>query len=180
MDTMKKPISRKLGKSGKKWLKSFHIFFAGMWVTGGLAATLLIFFMDAGSGDELYGINKVIHFIDLVIIVIGNTGLVITGIIYSVFTRWGWFKYTWINVKWIITIAGMLFGIFFLGPWVTTMLDISKTEGLHALSNPDYEYAVNMIMWLGAIQVGSTIFAMFISTFKPWSKKRKAKVSITD
>jgi len=161
-----------LGKNGKKWLKSFHIFFAGMWVTGGLTATLLIILINANTGDELYGINKVIHFIDLVIIVAGNTGLIITGIIYAIFTHWGWFKFKWINVKWIITTIGMLFGIFFLGLWVTTMLDIAKDEGLKALTNPDYQFAVKMIMWLGSIQVASTIFALFISTFKPWKKKK--------
>lgn len=169
--------SSQLGKNGKKWLKSFHILFAGMWVTGGLTATLLIFFMQADSGEELYGINKVIHFIDLVIIVIGNTGLLITGIIYALFTRWGWFKYRWINVKWIITFVGMLFGIIFLGPWVTTMLDLAKTEGIEALSHPEYQHAARMIMWLGTIQVASTVFALFISTFKPWTKKKKQAVS---
>lgn len=156
---------------GKKWLKSFHIFFAGLWVTGGITATLLVFFVNANTGEELYGINKVIHFIDVVIIVAGNTGLLITGILYAISTRWGWFKYRWINVKWIITLVGALFGIIFLGPWVSAMVTISHTEGLHALSNPDYLNAQRMIMWLGSIQVSSTIFAMFISTFKPWTKK---------
>jgi hypothetical protein len=169
MDNLK---SIQLGKNGKKWLKSFHILFAGMWVTGGLIATLLIIFINANSGGELYGINKVIHFIDLVIIVIGNTGLIITGIIYAIFTPWGWFKFKWINVKWIVTLVGLLFGIFFLGPWVTTIVNISKAEGLQALSNPDYQFAIKMIMWLGTIQVASTIFALFISTFKPWRKKK--------
>jgi len=165
-----------LGKKGRKWLKSFHILFAGMWVTGALTAMLLIFFVDAGSGAELYGINKVIHFIDLVIIVIGNTGLIVTGIMYALFTRWGWFRYRWINVKWVITFVGMLVGILFLGPWVTAMLDIAKTEGLAALTNPEYLYATKMTMWIGTIQLVSAIFALFISTFKPWTAKKKAVV----
>ena len=162
-----------MGKNAKKWLKSFHILFAGMWLTGGLTATLLLFFINAGTGEELYGINKVIHFIDLVIIVVGNAGVIVTGIIYATTTRWGWFRYRWITVKWIITVAGMLFGIFFLGPWVTDMLHIAKAEGMQALSHPDYLHAQKMIMWLGTIQVGTIVFALFISTFKPWTKKKK-------
>ncbi len=162
----------RMGKRTRKWLKSFHILFAGMWVTGALTAMLLIFFVDANSGPELYGINKVLHFIDLVIIVIGNSGLLVTGIIYATFTRWGWFRFRWINVKWIITLAGMLVGIFFLGPWVVAMLEISKTEGLAALTNQEYLYALKMTMWIGSIQLASTLFALFISTFKPWRTKK--------
>jgi len=132
------------------------------------------FFIDAGSGAELYGINKVIHFIDLVIVVIGNTGLLVTGIIYATFTRRGWFRFQWINVKWFIPFAGMLVGMLFLGPWVTVMLEISKTEGLAALTNQEYQYDTKMTMLIGTIQLGIAIFALFIYTVKPLTIKKNS------
>jgi hypothetical protein len=161
-----------LERKGQKWLKSFHILFSSLWVTGGISACLLLL-LDASKDGQLYGINQAIHFIDVVIIVIGNVGVILTGLIYSIYTKWGWFKHKWITVKWIITIAGMLFGTFFLGPWVNTLVDISKTEGLNAYSNPDYMHALKMITWFGTIQALSVVFALFISSLKPWSKKKR-------
>jgi hypothetical protein len=38
------------------------------------------------------------------------------------------FKHGWMIFKWIVTIVTILFGTFFLGPWETTMMEISASH----------------------------------------------------
>ena len=78
--------------------------------------------------------------------------------------------------KWLkgvhIFFACILFGTFFLGPWLNSMAPISAELGLEALSDPAYVYNKAMNSWLGPIQVATLIFAAFISVLKPWKKNR--------
>lgn len=75
-----------------------------------MAFALLNFACKAGEGAGLYGINLSMKFVDDWIIIPGAMGSLLTGVLYTVFTRWGWFKHRWITVKWAITIFGILFG----------------------------------------------------------------------
>ena len=163
----------KLNAKAQKWLKGFHIFFASLWVGAAVSITAMIFVLKANHGMQLYGINQAINFIDIYIIIPGNTGIVITGILYSAFTSWGWFKHPWITVKWIIAIYGMLFGIIWLGPWAESLEYISKVEGLEALTNNNYQQNLHNLYWWGSFQAATIIFASFISTLKPWKKKKQ-------
>lgn len=162
-----------IGTGWKKWLKSLHILFASLWVTGGISIALMLFILDAESDGQLYGINMAMHLIDMGIIVTGNTGVLLTGLVYSVFTNWGWFKHRWITVKWIIAVAGMLFGIFFLAPWDAVLLEQSQMNGLAALENPSYIHSHQMLLWFGTLQAAVVIFALFISSLRPWRRERK-------
>lgn len=158
---------------GQKWLRSFHLFFACLWVGGAMSATLMLPILKAVDGPQLYGINQSINFIDIFIIIPGNSGILLMGLIYSVYTNWGWFKYRWITVKWAIGLYGMIFGIIWLGPWATSLEYISKKEGLKALENMTYLYNEKMIIWWGGFQTATIVFAVFISVLKPWRQKRK-------
>ena len=162
----------KLKAKGQKWLKGFHHIFACLWVGGAVSVNLMLFCLEASDGMELYGINQAINFIDIWIIIPGNIGVIVTGIIYSVFTNWGWFKHKWVTVKWIIAIYGMVFGIIWLGPWAASLETISKTEGLNALSLEMYQENLMMLYWWGSFQAATIIFAVFISTLKPWKSKK--------
>ena len=100
----------KMSARGQKWLKSIHVIFACLWVGGAMALTVMNFAMKAGDGMELYGINLSMKFIDYFIIIPGAVGLLLTGLVYSVFTNWGWLKHNWIIVKWIINLFGVICG----------------------------------------------------------------------
>jgi hypothetical protein len=132
----------------------------------------MLFCLKSSDGMELYGINQAINFIDIWIIIPGNSGVIITGIIYSVFTNWGLFKHNWVTVKWIIAIYGMIFGIIWLGPWAASLEMISKAEGLKALSIERYTENLSMLYWWGSFQAATIIFAVFISTLKPWKSRK--------
>ncbi len=76
----------------------------------------------------LFGINRSIRHVDLLVVVIpGAFGWLATGLIYGIFSHWGFFRHDWLTCKWAITVAAILFGTFFLDLWETRMMEISGT-----------------------------------------------------
>ena len=163
---------KKIGSRGQKWLKGIHIFFAGLWLCAGICLSIIIVFIGVDNGMALYGVNLTVKFIDDFILVPGAIGLTLTAIIYSAFTNWGWFKHKWIIVKWCINAFGMILGTFWLSQWVNTLPAVAKVEGLDAMINQDYLHAKSMILSWGSFQAATIIAAVFISTLKPWEKKK--------
>ena len=169
----------KLKTKGLKWLKGFHLVAVSCWV-GGAVSLLLMYFLKDGvtDGGVLYGINQAIHHVDMAVIVIpGAFGCLITGLIYSSFSNWGFFKHTWLIFKWIVTISAILFGTFLLGPWETTMMEISGELGVSSLGDPVYLYNERMNLIFGGVQCFLLIITVFISIFKPWKTKKAKKMT---
>ncbi len=171
----------KLKAKGLKWLKGFHLIAVSCWV-GGAVALILLYFLKGGvtEGGVLYGINQSIHHVDMSVVVIpGALGCLMTGFIYALFSSWGFFKHTWLTFKWIVTVAAILFGTFFLGPWETSMMEISGEIGISSTSDPAYLYNEKMNLIFGAIQVTVLMITIFISIFKPWKSKKRKKEATT-
>jgi len=166
---------KKLGNKGQKWLKILHVYFACVWVGCATALMVMQFFIKAKNGGELYGILYTLDFVDLFILVPGAIGVFLTALVFSIWTNWGWFKHHWITVKWIICVYGMIFGTFWLGPWLSGMADIAEEQGLQALSNLDYLSHRHHSMIFGTFQVLTIIFAVIISVRKPWKRKTKTE-----
>ena len=165
---------RVIKTKGLKWLKGLHLIAVSCWVGGGVALILLYFLKEGvASGDVLFGINRSIHHVDMAVVVIpGAFGCLITGFIYSLLSHWGFFKHNWLIFKWIVTIAAILFGTFFLGPWETTMMEISGKIGLSSLNDSAYLHNEKMNLVFGIIQVLVLMITIFISIFKPWKSKK--------
>ena len=166
---------KKLSPRGQRWLKGFHSYFACMWVGAAIVLSVKQFFVNPSDGGELYGITATMDFIDIFIIIPGALGVLLTGLIYSVWTNWGWFKHSWITVKWVICVYGVVFGTYPLGPWMSGLARISRDKGLAALSDPTYLHNRTMLYAFGTFQVATLIFAVFITALKPWKKKAKTR-----
>ena len=148
---------------------------------GGGVSLILLYFLKNGvtNGSVLYGINQSIHHVDINVIVIpGAFGCLLTGLLYSSFSNWGFFKHKWMIFKWVVTVTAILFGTFFLGPWETEMMNISGKIGISALIDSDYLYNEKMNLIFGTIQVLILMVTVFISIFKPWRSKKTNKQAI--
>lgn len=109
-----------------------------------------------------------------VVVIPGAFGCLITGLISSAFSNWGFLKHAWIVFKWIVTVLAILFGSYFLGPWETAMVQISGKLGMSSLSAPEYLYNQKMHLIFAIIQLLVLLTTVFVSIFKPW-KSTKAK-----
>jgi hypothetical protein len=165
----------RIGPKGQKWLKIFHILFACMWVGGGVALVLMSWWVSAFDGPALYGKLSAMKLVDDAVIIPGANGVLLTGLLYSLFTRWGWFEHRWILIKWCVNLYGVLFGTFFLGPWLNSLPPIAKEEGPAALLNPVYAHNHRMLLLWGTFQVSTLVLALFVTVLKPWKKAGSAE-----
>lgn len=159
---------KNLSLTKKKWLKSIHLLSAGIWVTTGLTMFLLRFMRnDVQTGDHLHLMNKIIHFIDMKILVPAAILSLLTGWVYSQFTKWGYFKHGWMTFKWVITLLIIILGTIFSGPWISEMVKISGELGMDALNNAEYQWFDKNQTIMGVCMNGTLIITIFISVFKP-------------
>jgi len=160
----------KLKTKGKKLLKTIHLAAASCWVGGSIALGLPYFLKTTiDSREAVYGINILMHHIDVYLVIIpGAIGCFITGLIYSSYTEWGFFKYRWITIKWIITVSAITFGTFYLGPWIQKMIVLSSNQETFE----SYQYTSTQIKHFisGSVQAISLLFAVWLSVYKPWKK----------
>ncbi len=124
------------------------------------------------SEGTLYGINLASHFIDTVVVAAcGALGCLITGLLYGVFTNWGFFKYKWIILKWALTAFSLTSAMLFLGPGEGAMLELSRELGNTALHNDSYLAVKASHLFWSILQITSLSLMIILSVFKPWGKR---------
>lgn len=168
---------KKLNAQGLKILKSIHLILVMLWTVGVIAMAVL-FLMSSHSGDELYTKYKAIRFIDDVLVVPSATLTILVGIVYGVWTNWGFFKYRWITVKWILGIAIVIVGTFVLSPMLDSNLAIADVGRDLALADPKVEEQGAYLFILGCCSSLALVFLVIISVFKPWKKAQARKKEI--
>lgn len=166
---------KKLGAKGVKVLKTGHLLFVMMWVVG-VMAMAVINVINPQSGEELYMSLYISRFIDDVLVIPGAMLTVVTAIIYGTSTNWGFFKHTWITVKWIISLLVIIVGTFYFSPKLDRCLEIAMTGRDTALNNPEL-ISNSQISTFGAfVQAGILVLLVIVSVFKPWKKKKAGKL----
>jgi hypothetical protein len=164
----------RLGKTGAGCLKVLHLCCAGCWIGGTVAMLFLNRLSDAAFiGPMLYGISLSTRVVNMgMVAACGAYGCLVTGLLYALFTPWGFFKHNWVSGKWVITVLALGNGIFLLGRWETIMLAQSRQIGLAAFFTPAFNMARNAHFWGGAAQLGLLFLAVLLAVFKPWGNKR--------
>lgn len=165
----------KLKNKALKILKIIHLFGASCWFGG--AISLLLLNMNnavATSNNMLYGINMASHVIDMVVVVtFGVYGCILTGIIYGIFTNFGFFKYKWVKIKWLITIICFMSGWLFLGNYEHAMLELSRNANILMHKNMEYLAIRRHHLILSCVQIALLGTIFLVSVFKPGKKKSK-------
>lgn len=162
-----------LSQNAQKWLKAVHLFFVALWVGGAVSLFLMQTNLQAQWDMELYGLNRGMRFVDDFVIIPGAFGCLLTGLMFSAFTKWGFFRHGWITFKWVINISCILFGTFWLGPWLNSLAPMARAMGLAAYHYPLYAHNMFMNTVGAGVQLAFLMFALCISTLKPWKSWRK-------
>jgi hypothetical protein len=162
----------RLNPKGLKILKMIHLISASLWLGGAVGLTLINILLTGGdSGGEILGHNQTAKLIDDLVIIPGAIGCLLTGLLYSLFSNWGFFKYLWLGLKWVLTVSCIIFGTFFLDPRINGLPPISREFGIDALVNPVYVSNVKALAIGGFIQLFLILIMLYLSVFKP---RRKA------
>lgn len=167
---LKKPL---LGPTGKHWLKSIHLIFSVIWLGAAISMNVLRFAWTPAGSSDLYAVDHSIALIDDWVVVPSAWGSLLTGLLESWLTSWGFFKYRWVTVKWLVTVAIMIYAPLFISQWDREIQAISKVEGLFALQNPTYLHDRFLYTLSGLGLILALILLSVISTLKPWTKQDK-------
>lgn len=168
--------TEKLNQTQRKWLLALHLIFSGIMIGGAVA--FLIFSITAASTDD-EGVLKACYFCMYVLaktsIRASTIGALVTGILLSVLTRWGLFRFYWIMVKEVLTLLAVALGPVGMYYWSLKAMTLTSAEGLNAIKNPVF-IVNNGQLWTGiALQIISLTAIFAISVFKPWGSRNQSR-----
>lgn len=165
---------KKMSASQQKFLKFLHLVSAGLWLSCVMVLALLpIISTQTDSGDEIYMYNLAYHFIDMFVLTPASLFTLMTGLFYSLFTKWGFFRHGWLIYKWIITLFIIITGTFYLGPMVTELLEIADTKRITALQDQYYMQGQTIGLYAAIINTLLLVVAVLVSVYKPWKNLNK-------
>lgn len=161
---------KKMGSGGLKLLKVVHLLSAVTWAGAGFSLMLMVFFIRPTEDYAMLTFAQSLKLIDDWLIITGAVGCVITGLIYGIWTRWGFFKHRWIAVKWILSMVMMISGTFAMGPCVNG--NVYPLEEVTRYTDNSVMFWDNLtkVEWWGSLQLILIIFTVVISVYKPWKK----------
>jgi len=169
-----------LGATGKQWLKSVHLLVSVTWLGAAISMNMLrLGWAPVGPGD-LYAVDHAIAVIDNWVVVPMAFASVLTGLLESGLTTWGFFKFRWVTTKWIITLGAMVFAPLVIAPLDRNIQAISLAEGLLALHNPLYQEYRLLYTVCGVGLIAALVFMSVISTLKPWTQRDRLNARQVD
>ncbi|WHZ05677.1 hypothetical protein QNH48_14040 [Neobacillus sp. YX16] len=160
---------KNLSINQKKWWLSAHILFSAIWL--GVTVTFLILSISVLMTND----SQVIKAYYTSMLQMEQTagrasliGTVITGLILSLFTKWGLFKFYWIITKEILTFICMVLGFICIYYWTINGIHLSE----QSISDQFIANHYQLMVWI-IIQVILLAILFIISVFKPWGKRMK-------
>lgn len=162
---------RNLGPLGMKWLKILHILLAILFLGGILSSFTLTLWLDLSAFDEVYVTYKNLLRISDNVVRYGAQGTLLVGIVYGMFTTWGFFKHTWLIVKWLIFTVQTVLGIFIVDHLMVANMALLESEGSAALRDPIFLYNHHFRQSIVVVQIVLTLVILMISGLKPWRSK---------
>lgn len=166
-------MRKKLTIRQKRWLISAHLFCTVAWL--GAALCSLIFNLTALLTPDPHLLTAAYLFADILdkaMLRGGALGAVITGILLSVLTQWGLFRFYWIMVKESVSVLCIILGVI-ISSWNDEAISLTVQWGLQALHQPLY-LTDRTWMFLGIFfQLVSLSAIIVISVFKPWGQRTR-------
>ena len=161
-----------LGMTARNWLFTFHILFVAIWIGAALFTILIRLYNGAMQSDEALTTLHILSNKSDLLIIPSGLGVLITSLMIATMTKWGFFKFRWMTVVWIIFFANIIMGVVVLSPLKKNILAIAEMEGLAALQSPIYIRNHALLTIGGIIQVLLLAFAILIVKLKPWGGKQ--------
>ena len=155
----------KLSTNGYKIVKIIHILSSSIWIGAGVIGLFLL--KVVLNKNNLSEILLAVHYIDLLLIIPANLTTFITGILFSKFTDWGFFKHRWIIFKYIINLIPIIGGVFIFAPSIINMLSIVDKLGEQALVDPSFVLSKNIFTGAFIVILLLLIVAVCLTVIKP-------------
>lgn len=157
----------KLNTTAAKMLKSIHIFCVTLWVGGLLAWVPLVYSMPLNDATATYITYLNLRAIAWDVIGWGGIGVFVSGILNGLLTKWGLFKHKWIIIKFVLTIAMILFGMFYTEHHMLANLELLQRLKVDALRDTVFLQTHKEIKLVVPLQLLVFFIIIMISVLKP-------------
>ena len=165
---------KKFGAKGTKWVKVVHLVLVVL-MLGGIISTMAIRLgLKPQTYEEMVVVYRVLLTVSDQVIRYGGIGLMLIGLVYGIWTSWGFFKHRWIAVKWVVFMGQTVFGIAFIDRWMVENFSLLETEKAAALSHPVFLQNEQSILYGATAQIALLVLLTVISVWKPWKKRQGA------
>jgi uncharacterized membrane protein len=116
----------KIGRKGRLWLRSFHIFFMVLWIGAVVSQMVILLFSGSAKSDgALQAFNAVPQILNIVTAP-GGLGIIITGVLLAWLTPWGFFKHKWIIYTMVVVVLDLVVAQIFGEPMVNKMAALAE------------------------------------------------------
>lgn len=158
---------KKLSPLGIKSLRFLHICFTIMWGGGTMALLVLVGTLTPETGNEQKLLWEAACSLDKYLITPGAMACLLSGLLFSIFSNWGFFKHGWVSFKWGVTIGLILFGTFVLAPWLYGNMRLTQDVLSITTSQPTITSNSDSIIFWGGFQLVCLVMIIAVSIFKP-------------
>jgi hypothetical protein len=176
--TAREFIMPKLTITQRKWLLILHLIFIAIWF-GNTVIFLILSIAASLTTDENVVLSSytIMHLLAQTSGRASIIGSVVTGILLSLFTKWGLFKFKWIIAKEILTLLSVGIGIVGIYYWTLHAFTMVSLEGIAAFQNQSF--IINNYQLFGGIilQILSLAAMIVISVFKPWGRRKNGQLT---
>ena len=152
-----------------KLLRSIHIICVGLMI-GAAAGVLVSLRLMYTRGDNLDHLTADLVQASLVngLFLWAFYGLLATAILFSLFTSWGFFRHTWIVLKWVGLVLMVFFSVNGLIPAVDGMAALS--DGLYSIPDAGdlYRQLFRQAVTMASLVIGIGVVLAGISVYKPF------------
>ncbi|MBS4219946.1 hypothetical protein KHA96_16665 [Bacillus sp. FJAT-49711] len=155
-----------LSITGKRWLLTIHLIFSAI-MLGNMVTFFILSITAACTQSEqlVSSCYQIMHVLSKTSIRASTIGTFVSGILLSIWTKWGLFKSYWIIVKEILTAFLLILNLWGMYAWTLKAFE----ENMNQLDM----YVFHIDLWTGiVIQILSLLFIFVISVFKPWGRRK--------
>jgi len=151
-------------RTARQWLLFVHVVVSLGWMGGGAANVVLaVTAVSTGSAEVQRVCYYLINRIDFALVIPLAFGALASGVVISLATKWGLFRYWWVLTKLALTLGVIVFSIFWVGVWVEESVLATASA---APANP----AARPLIYGAGANIVAFLFMTWASIVKPWGK----------
>ncbi|MBB5957448.1 hypothetical protein FHS29_004043 [Saccharothrix tamanrassetensis] len=149
----------------KAWLIA-HVVISVGWFGGGYAMLVMGIFAMSNIGTSLRpAAYELMHFSDLMIMIPGSLGALITGLVLGLYTKWRVLHHWWVAVKLLLTIGAMVFAYAYVAQNVKTALAATLND-----VNADIGRLSESVIAGSSVMLAVLFATTLLSIVKPWGR----------
>jgi uncharacterized membrane protein len=157
-----------LARRTPRWLKICHVLLAVSWLISSTTLLLILHLAHAEDGARLVSVNHLATLLDDLVVIPSAAGTCLTALLLTLL-RPRALETAWIIASWVIVVSIVVFGVFWLGPALNSLLPVAKQLGVAALADPGYADARGFLLVAAPFQVGALFVVLYLCVRKPWS-----------